>query len=76
MADIQSKLFTWVQEHKSEIYNPFLKLDRFNAAVDTPVEILHTILLVKNRHIVRGHSILPTPPNLDLLLDQNPSRAD
>jgi len=26
-ADIQSELLTWVQEHKSEIYNPFLKLD-------------------------------------------------
>ena len=27
MADIQSELLAWVQEHKSEIYNPFLKLD-------------------------------------------------
>ena len=26
-ADIQSELLAWVQEHKSEIYNPFLKLD-------------------------------------------------
>ena len=26
-ADIQSELLTWVQEHKSDIYNPFLKLD-------------------------------------------------
>ena len=26
-ADIQSELLAWVQERKSEIYNPFLKLD-------------------------------------------------
>ena len=26
-TDIQSELLTWVQEHKSEIYNPFLRLD-------------------------------------------------
>lgn len=26
-ADIQRELLAWVQENKSEIYNPFLKLD-------------------------------------------------
>jgi hypothetical protein len=26
-ADIQSELLIWVEEHKSDIYNPFLKLD-------------------------------------------------
>lgn len=25
--DIQAELLTWVHEHKSEIYNPFLTLD-------------------------------------------------
>ncbi|KAF8959102.1 hypothetical protein BDZ97DRAFT_2045777 [Flammula alnicola] len=53
-ADIQSKLLTWVQEHKSEIYNPFLKLDGFDAAVDTPVEILHTILLGIVKYLWHG----------------------
>jgi hypothetical protein len=26
-ADIQAELLTWVNEHQSEIYNPFLTLD-------------------------------------------------
>lgn len=26
-TDIQGELLTWVQEHKNEIYNPFLNLD-------------------------------------------------
>ena len=39
MADIQSKLLTWVQEHKSEIYNPFLKLDGKHFPVNFTVAI-------------------------------------
>ncbi|KAF8953953.1 hypothetical protein BDZ97DRAFT_1766967, partial [Flammula alnicola] len=44
-VDIQTELLTWVHENKSDIYNPFLTLDGFDPALDTPVEILHTILL-------------------------------
>ncbi|PPQ96652.1 hypothetical protein CVT26_010634, partial [Gymnopilus dilepis] len=43
--DIQTELFDWVSEHTSDIYNPFLSLKGFDPALDTPVEILHTILL-------------------------------
>ncbi|KAJ8077851.1 hypothetical protein PM082_002292 [Marasmius tenuissimus] len=43
--EAQSTLLAWVQEHHSEIYNSFLLTDRFDPAQDTPIEILHTILL-------------------------------
>ncbi|KAF9053465.1 hypothetical protein BJ165DRAFT_1524159 [Panaeolus papilionaceus] len=43
--DIQEHLQAWVDENEAIIYNPFLTLEGFDAARDTPVEILHTILL-------------------------------
>ncbi|KIJ94946.1 hypothetical protein K443DRAFT_639947 [Laccaria amethystina LaAM-08-1] len=54
ITDIQTELLTWVEEHKNDIYNPFLKLDGFDAAVDTPVEILHTILLGIVKYLWHG----------------------
>lgn len=27
VADVQRELLTWVEEHKTDIYNPFLTLD-------------------------------------------------
>jgi hypothetical protein len=41
-ADIQVELLTWVQEHKSEIYNPFLKLDgeHFPANLRSPFNFI------------------------------------
>ena len=70
MADIQTKLLTWVNENQSDIYNPFLTLDGerlsntnsvaaniftgLNPALDTPVEILHTILLGIVRYLWHG----------------------
>ena len=38
-ADIQSELLIWVQEHKSEIYNPFLKLDGEHFPVNFAVAV-------------------------------------
>ncbi|KAF9043189.1 hypothetical protein BJ165DRAFT_1545314 [Panaeolus papilionaceus] len=42
---IQVELMKWVKDHQAQVSNPFLTLKGFNAATDTPVEILHTILL-------------------------------
>ncbi|KJA16967.1 hypothetical protein HYPSUDRAFT_112369, partial [Hypholoma sublateritium FD-334 SS-4] len=52
--DIQNELLLWVQEHKNDIYNPFLTLKGFNPAIDTPVEILHTILLGIIKYLWHG----------------------
>lgn len=59
--DIQKQLIPWVTEHADKIYNPFLELpgtlfirfpdnvahnpEGFDVNRDTPVEVLHTILL-------------------------------
>ncbi|KAJ7117794.1 hypothetical protein C8R44DRAFT_832375 [Mycena epipterygia] len=44
-ADIVKELMDWVKENESTIYNPFLSMKRFDVSKDTPIEILHTILL-------------------------------
>ncbi len=43
--DIQAELLTWVEEHKNEIYNPFLKLD----GEQYPIKLLHYLILLSNR---------------------------
>ncbi|KJA24001.1 hypothetical protein HYPSUDRAFT_1078326 [Hypholoma sublateritium FD-334 SS-4] len=52
--DIQNELLLWVQENKTDIYNPFLTLKGFDPAIDTPVEILHTILLGIIKYLWHG----------------------
>ncbi len=69
-ADIQTELLTWVHENQSDIYNPFLTLDGerlsntnsvaanistgLDPALDTPMEILHTILLGIVKYLWHG----------------------
>ncbi|KAJ6589471.1 hypothetical protein B0H19DRAFT_892628, partial [Mycena capillaripes] len=44
-AEIVQQLRDWVKANNSTIYNPFLSLKGFEVSQDTPIEILHTILL-------------------------------
>ncbi|KAF7343179.1 hypothetical protein MVEN_01749100 [Mycena venus] len=44
-SDIEQELISWTEANGEKIYNPFLTTKEFNPTRDTPVEILHTILL-------------------------------
>ncbi|KAJ6619148.1 hypothetical protein B0H10DRAFT_1744510, partial [Mycena sp. CBHHK59/15] len=44
-AAIKSELIQWMRDNEEKLYSPFLTLTGFDPAVDTPVELLHTILL-------------------------------
>ncbi|KAJ3002188.1 hypothetical protein NUW54_g5983 [Trametes sanguinea] len=44
-TDIQKELLTWVDENANDIYNPFLTMRGLDPTLDTPIEILHTVLL-------------------------------
>ncbi|KAI0082998.1 hypothetical protein BDY19DRAFT_901079, partial [Irpex rosettiformis] len=43
--DIERELLDWVAAHSKDIYSGFLTLKGFDPTVDTPIEILHTLLL-------------------------------
>ncbi|KAF8951656.1 hypothetical protein BDZ97DRAFT_1683873 [Flammula alnicola] len=60
-SDIQKDLLQWVEDRKSDIYNPYLELDGFDPVVDTPVEILHTILLGVVKYLWHGSHTSWTP---------------
>ncbi|KAJ7215095.1 hypothetical protein B0H12DRAFT_961151, partial [Mycena haematopus] len=44
-AAIKSELIQWTRDNEEKLYSPFLTLKGFDPAADTPVELLHTILL-------------------------------
>ncbi|KAJ7661125.1 hypothetical protein B0H17DRAFT_1163038 [Mycena rosella] len=44
-AEIQAELVQWTIDSRDKIHSPFLKMKGFDPTRDTPVEILHTILL-------------------------------
>ncbi|KAJ7117557.1 hypothetical protein C8R44DRAFT_563633, partial [Mycena epipterygia] len=44
-AAIKSELIQWMRDNEEKLYSPFLTLKGFDPAADTPVELLHTILL-------------------------------
>ncbi|KAG5635897.1 hypothetical protein H0H81_009738, partial [Sphagnurus paluster] len=54
LHEIQAELIAWVDANKSAIYNSFLMMPGFDASRDTPVEILHTILLGVVKYIWHG----------------------
>ncbi|KAJ7501284.1 hypothetical protein B0H11DRAFT_2373359 [Mycena galericulata] len=43
--EIQEELIQWTVDNREKIYSPFLKMKGFDPAKDTPIELLHTILL-------------------------------
>ncbi|KAG2006968.1 hypothetical protein CC2G_014704 [Coprinopsis cinerea AmutBmut pab1-1] len=43
--EARTMLMQWVDANEDKIYNPFLKLNYCDFTKDTPVEILHTVLL-------------------------------
>ncbi|KAJ7227863.1 hypothetical protein C8J57DRAFT_1439998 [Mycena rebaudengoi] len=43
--DIKHELIQWTVDNQEKIYSPFLNMKGFDPTKDTPIEILHTILL-------------------------------
>ncbi|KAJ7592184.1 hypothetical protein C8J56DRAFT_1046557 [Mycena floridula] len=50
-SDITAELLKWVDENYEKIFSPFLMLKGLDPTKDTPVEILHTILLTNVFHV-------------------------
>ncbi|KAK7018537.1 hypothetical protein R3P38DRAFT_3320225 [Favolaschia claudopus] len=44
-AGVPEELKKWVSDHSNDIFNAFLMADEFDPSRDTPIELLHTILL-------------------------------
>ncbi|KAL1939056.1 hypothetical protein VTO73DRAFT_10316 [Trametes versicolor] len=43
--EIQAELLVWVNANEEAVYNPFLTMPGLDPTHDTPVEVLHTVLL-------------------------------
>ncbi|KAJ7243992.1 hypothetical protein C8J57DRAFT_1452332 [Mycena rebaudengoi] len=57
VEDIQQELIQWTVENRDKIYSPFLTMKGFDPTKDTPIEILHTILLgAKQTYAIRLQS--------------------
>ncbi|KAF8202702.1 hypothetical protein K438DRAFT_1965189 [Mycena galopus ATCC 62051] len=50
-ADIKNELIEWTRDNGEKLFSPFLTLKGFDPAPDTPVELLHTILLGAVKYI-------------------------
>ncbi|KAJ6615369.1 hypothetical protein B0H10DRAFT_2220401 [Mycena sp. CBHHK59/15] len=50
-ATLKSELIQWMRDNEEKFYSPFLMLKGFDPAADTPVELLHTILLGPVKYI-------------------------
>ncbi|KAF8140706.1 hypothetical protein K438DRAFT_1531072, partial [Mycena galopus ATCC 62051] len=50
-ADIKNELIEWTRDNGEKLFSPFLTLKGFDPAADTPVELLHTILLGAVKYI-------------------------
>ncbi|KAJ6584218.1 hypothetical protein B0H10DRAFT_2168096 [Mycena sp. CBHHK59/15] len=60
--EIQEELIQWTLDNEDRIYSGFLTLKGFDPTKDTPVEILHTILLGVVKYIWHGsHTSWSTP---------------
>ncbi|KAI0741214.1 hypothetical protein C8Q76DRAFT_609125, partial [Earliella scabrosa] len=60
-ASIQEELVQWAEEHSAEIYNSFLTLRELDPTRDTPVELLHTVLLGVVKYAWHGSHTKWTP---------------
>ncbi|KAF7377204.1 hypothetical protein MSAN_00140100 [Mycena sanguinolenta] len=50
-STVKSELIKWMHDNEQKLYSPFLTLKGFDPAADTPVELLHTVLLGTVKYI-------------------------
>ncbi|KAI9605473.1 hypothetical protein KEM48_002172 [Puccinia striiformis f. sp. tritici PST-130] len=52
-AVVQGRINTWAKERSHKPFNPILELKGFNGVLDTPVEVLHVVLLGAVKYLAR-----------------------
>ena len=50
---MQDLIDLWLEKNQTRLYNPFLELISFDGVRDTPVEVLHVILLCIVKYLAR-----------------------